>query len=574
MSTGSAVAQSLEDGKGGVNVARRLTGVAGARPDQVAVAMPGRRDRDGRRQYQTVTFAEFEGDTNRIAAGLRLAGAERGMRLVLLVRPSIDFIALVFAMLKAGVVVVLIDPGMGRKHLLRCLGEVQPDGFIAIPPAQVVRVLMRRRFPNARFNVTVGRRWFWGGRTLDEVRALGEADPFCGSTAADDPAAIIFTTGSTGPPKGVLYSHRNFDQQVAQIRDRYNIQPGEVDVPGFPLFGLFNAAMGVTTVIPDMDPTRPAQVNPAHIVEAVRDWNATQSFGSPALWNVVGRHCRELGIRLPSLRRVLSAGAPVPVGILQAMQEVIADDGEMHTPYGATEALPVASISASEVLGETAARSATGGGTCVGNRFAGIDWKVIRITDKAIERIEDAEELPDGEIGELIVRGPVVTSRYVTRREANRLHKIADGGSFWHRMGDVGYLDSQGRFWFCGRKSHRVVTDWGTMFTVPCEAIFNQQAGVSRSALVGIGAAPGQEPVIIIEPEAKNLTALQRRDLESQLLAVAAENPGTQQIRRLLFHRQFPVDIRHNSKIFREQLAAWAAARLAKQPIDHKPGAP
>ena len=169
----------------------------------------------------------------------------------------------------------------------------------------------------------------------------------------DDPAAIIFTTGSTGPPKGVLYSHRNFDAQVEQIRDFYGIQPGEIDLPCFPLFGLFNCAMGVTAVIPDMDPSRPAQVDPLKIIEAASDWNATQAFGSPAIWDRVGRYCESHGVRLPTIRRVLSAGAPIPAEVLRRMKACIHPEGDVHTPYGATESLPVASISASEVLGET-----------------------------------------------------------------------------------------------------------------------------------------------------------------------------------------------------------------------------
>ena len=547
-----------------INVAARLSSMAESRPDQVAIAMPKGRSAHGQRAYDTITFAELEADTNRIASGLQAAGAQSGMRLILLVRPSIDFIALVFALLKAGVVMVLIDPGMGRKNLLRCLSDTQPDGFVGIPMAQIVRTLFRKRFPNARFNVTVGRRLFWGGFTLDQIRKRGTENAFCHQAQGRDPAAIIFTTGSTGPPKGVLYCHRNFDQQVVRIRDQYGIKPGEVDVPGFPLFGLFNAAMGVTTVIPDMDFTRPAEVDPRNIVEAVTDWSATQSFGSPALWNVVGKHCEENQIRLPSLRRVLSAGAPVPPHVLQRMTDCIADGGEMHTPYGATEALPVASISASEVLGETAVLSARGAGTCIGPRFDGIRWKVIQISDEPIADISAAVELPRGEIGEIIVQGPVVTSQYVTQTEANALHKIVDGSEFWHRMGDVGYFDEQDRFWFCGRKSHRVVTPEGPMFTVPCEAIFNQHKAVARSALVGVGNEASQTPVILIELEDAGTSREKRSALKAELLELAAQNERTESIRELLFHPKFPVDIRHNAKIFREKLAVWAAERLGR----------
>jgi acyl-CoA synthetase (AMP-forming)/AMP-acid ligase II len=547
-----------------VNVGLRLSETARIMPDGVAVVMPRGRDRDGKRRYEQVTFRELDEDSSVLAAGLQSMGVRPGTRLVLMVRPSIDFISLVFALFKAGVVTVLIDPGMGRRSLIKCLEDVEPEGFVAIPLAQAVRTLLKRRFPQARYNVTVGRRWFWGGPTIGELRSRRAANFTPVATKEDDPAAIIFTTGSTGPPKGVLYRHGNFNQQADEIRDFYNIQPGEIDLPGFPLFALFNCTMGVTTVIPDMDPTRPARVNPRNIIEAVRDWNVTQAFGSPALWNAVGRYCEEQHVKLPTLRRVLSAGAPVPPHVLRRMKDAIHPDGDVHTPYGATEALPVASISASEVLGETAARSQEGAGTCVGHKFPGIVWKVIRISDQPIATLDAATELPAGEIGELIVRGPVVTREYVTRVEANALHKICDGDSVWHRMGDVGYFDEQGRFWFCGRKAHRVLTPGGPMYTIRCEAIFNQHPRVYRSALVGVGEAGGQRPVIVVEPwpDRRPRGTADRRQLVGELLELGRGNPLTKTIRDILIHPSLPVDIRHNAKIFREKLAVWAAGRL------------
>ncbi len=546
-----------------VNVARRLTAMAERMPDAVAVVVPGRRKR-GKRQYQSCTFGELELESNRIASGLRALGVEPGMRIALLVRPSREFIALVFALFKAGAVIVLIDPGMGKRNLIGCLQDAEPEGFVAIPAVHAVRTLLRHKFPRAKFNVTVGRRLFWNGVTLDELRAMGSPEACCHETMADDPAAIIFTTGSTGPPKGVLYSHGNFDCQVTELAEFYDIQPGEVDVPGFPLFGLFNCAMGVTTVIPDMDPSRPARVNPRNIVEAVQDWHATQSFGSPAIWNRVGQYCQEHNVALPTLRRVISAGAPVPPHVLARMKGCIATDGDVHTPYGATESLPVASLSASEILSETRHLWAQGGGTCVGRRFPGIEWKILQITEGPIARLEDATELPVGQIGEIAVSGPVVTREYVTRREANALHKISDGVRVWHRMGDVGYLDAQERFWFCGRKSHRVLTATGPMYTIPCEAIFNQHPAIYRSALVGVGAAGQQRPVMIVEPwPGKRPRGRRARQiLLSELAAIGKANPLTASIEHILIHRSMPVDIRHNAKIFRERLAPWAARQL------------
>ncbi len=549
-----------------VNVASRLSTTAKRDPRGMAIAVSHRPRSGGPLRYEQLSFQELDDDSNRIADGLLDLGMKPGMRIVLMVRPGIDFISLVFAMFKAGLVVVLIDPGMGRKNLVRCLEEVAPQGFVAIPLTQAIRILLRKRFPQAKLNVTVGRRWFWGGPTLARLRARRVTDFHPPTTKADDPAAIIFTTGSTGPPKGVLYSHGNFVKQTEEIRDRYEIQPGEIDLPGFPLFALFNCAMGVSTVVPDMDPTRPADVDPRNIIEPIKHWNITQSFGSPALWNTVGRYCEQHQETMPSLRRVLSAGAPVPPHVLRRIKSAIHPEGEMHTPYGATEALPVASTSATEVLEETESQSREGAGTCVGRRFPGITWKVISITDEPLNTIDQVEPLPHGEIGELIVQGEVVTRQYVTRTDANPLHKIQDGNTFWHRMGDVGYLDDQDRFWFCGRKSHRVQTAQGTMFTIPCEAIFNCHEKVYRSALVGVGAAGRQQPAIVVEPwpEYQGLTPTDQEQWLEELRKLAASNWRTNNIQEILIHPSLPVDIRHNSKIFREKLSAWAREQLEK----------
>lgn len=547
-----------------VNVASRLAVFAEQMPDRPAVVVPAERDAAGRRRYRSITFAELDRDSDRLARGLREMGVPRGARLALLVKPGMDFISLVFALFKAGAVIVLIDPGMGRKNLLRCLQEAQPAGFVAVSAVQAVRCLLRWRFADARWNVTVGRRWFWQGATIDQLRGGPWTGPELAATGADDPAAIIFTTGSTGPPKGVLYRHGNFDRQVCEIRDFYRIEPGGVDLAGFPLFGLFNGAMGTTTVVPDMDASRPATVDPANLVEAVRDCEVTQAFASPAVWNRVGPYCAIRGIRLPTLRRVMSAGAAVPPYVLERMMQCIADDGQVHTPYGATEALPVASISADEVLNETAERTRQGAGTCVGHRFPGIEWRVIRAVDGPIAHLREAELLPPGEIGELIVRGPVVTREYVTRTQWNALAKIADDESCWHRMGDVGYLDERQRFWYCGRLSQRVLTERGAMYTECCEAIFNQHSAVYRSALVGLGQPGHQRPVIVVEPLAEHmpLTAADRAALAEELRGLARGHALTETIDDFLIYSPFPVDIRHNAKIFREKLAAWAASEL------------
>jgi acyl-CoA synthetase (AMP-forming)/AMP-acid ligase II len=306
-------------------------------------------------------------------------------------------------------------------------------------------------------------------------------------------------------------------------------------------------------------------VDPRNIIEPINQWEITQAFGSPALWNTVGQYCEQTDEKMPTLKRVLSAGAPVPEHVLRRLQQAIHPEGDIYTPYGATEALPVASTSATEVLQETITRSREGAGTCVGSRFSQIQWKVIRIEDGPLAEMAEVDPLPAGEIGELMVRGPVVTKEYVTNTAANALHKVNDQGETWHRMGDVGYLDQADRFWFCGRKTHRIRTASGIMFTVPCETVFNQHSSIYRSALVGMGPAGQQRPVMIVElwPNKKPADDQEHRQLVQELLVLAGNHHLTEAVQEVLIHPSLPVDIRHNSKIFREQLALWAAEKLA-----------
>jgi acyl-CoA synthetase (AMP-forming)/AMP-acid ligase II len=539
-----------------LNIAAHLPQMAGKHPDQPAVIHP--------KTGAKLTFRQLNEECDRYAWGLSRLGIGRGTRAVLMVRPGLEFFSLTFALFKLGAVPVLIDPGMGRANLLGCIEEAAPEAFIAVPIAQTARVLCPRAFRTVKTAVTVGRRWFWGGPTLAHIRESMCREFPCAPTRADDTAAILFTSGSTGAPKGVRYEHGMFDAQVRELRDHYGIKEGEVDLPAFPLFALFSVAMGVTIVIPDMDPAHPARADPEKFVSEIQAHRVTQSFGSPAIWDRVGRYCVERNLTLPSLQRVLMAGAPVSPAVLERVQRILPDRADAHTPYGATEALPVSSITARDVLNETAALTRAGKGTCVGKALPGIALRIIRISDDAIPAWDDRLALPRGEIGEVVVKGPVVTREYFRHEQATAFAKIPDGHSWWHRMGDVGYLDERDRLWFCGRKADRVQTSSGTLFTVPCEAIFNQHSDVFRSALVGIGPAGNQRPVIVIEPHPDKFpaTADATARFTGELLRLGAANPLTTGITSVLFHRAFPVDVRHNVKISRDKLAIWAAERL------------
>jgi olefin beta-lactone synthetase len=503
------------------------------------------------------TYRQLDDESNRLARGLAKLGLSRGMRAVLMVPPSVEFFALTFALFKLGCVVVLIDPGMGVRNLAVCLAEAEPEAFVGVPKAHLARIILGWAKKSLKFQVTVGTRFLWGGWTLDRVRREGEnGKPILASTTTDETAAILFTSGSTGVAKGAVYTHGIFTAQVEMLRRIYGIEPGEIDLPTFPLFGLFGPALGMTAVLPRMDFTRPGGVDPDAILGPARKFGVTNLFGSPALLRRVAFSGEASGVKLTSLRRVISAGAPVSPAVIRKVVELLPPGVQVHTPYGATEALPVATIGSDEILGETGSLTSQGKGVCVGRPVEGMHVRILRISDDPIPTWSDDLELPRGEVGEIAVSGPVVTRSYYNRPRSTALHKIHEGERVWHRMGDVGYLDERGRIWFCGRKSHRVVAPSATYFTIPVEGVFNAHPAVFRTALVGVARAGVVEPELCVEVEPG-----QRPDpvaLRRDLAALGSKYDHTRAIRRFHVHPRFPVDIRHNAKIFREKLAVWA----------------
>jgi len=544
-----------------VNIASYLNRVAETQPYQRAVVYPAGRDKNGRIAYSHLTFLQLDRESDYLAYGLEAAGVTRGIRTALMVKPSIEFFSLIFAIFKTGAIPVVVDPGMGIRRMASCFKSTRPEAFIGIPLAHVVRTVYPGFFKTVKTWITVGRRWFWGGYTLKQIRQSRQQPYTIAKTGRDDTAAVLFTTGSTGPAKGAIYSHGNFDAQLQQIKTHLRMSADEIDLSTFPLFALFYPALGITSVIPDMDPTRPALVNPERIIEAIENLGVTNMFASPALLNRVGSYGKKNGVKLPSLKRVISAGAPVSADNIEQFSALLDENAEIHTPYGATEAVPIISITSKEILTETRQLSEKGYGTCIGRPINDIDIRIIKISDDPIEEWSDDLMVVRGDVGEITVKGALVSRQYFENHAANKLAKIRDGDDIIHRMGDVGWMDQKDRIWFCGRKSHRVITATRTLFTIPCESLFNSHPRVFRSALVGIGPPPQQEPVICIELH-KSDDGKNRAQLEKELLEIAAANELTNAIKTILFHKAFPVDIRHNSKIFREKLALWAEKKL------------
>ncbi|MCD4749779.1 MAG: AMP-binding protein, partial [Thermoanaerobaculales bacterium] len=496
--------------------------------------------------------------------GLEIVGIGKGVRTALMVQPGLDLFSLAFALFKCGAIPVLIDPGIGIKNMKGCLDRARPEAFIGISKAQAARVILGWGKGSIRQAITVGPRLFWGGVTLKQVEAKGgdgEDESKIPVSGADEVAAVVFTSGSTGPPKGVVYRHGNFSAQIDALREVYGFGPGEVNLPTFPLFALFDPALGMTTIIPEMDPTRPARAKPENIIGPIQEFSVTTMFGSPALLDTVGRWGAERGVKLPTMRRVISAGAPVAPRIIERFTSMLDEGAQIFTPYGATESLPVASIGSDEILSETGSKTDRGMGTCVGLPVPSAEVRVIGTTDEAIAGWDEGLCVENGTIGEIVVKGPQVTTEYFEATQQTMKGKISDGEAIRHRMGDLGYFDDEGRLWFCGRKAHRIVAADRTFYTVPCEGVFNVHPAVFRTALVGIVDESGVEPILCVELE-KRSRRKNREEIRRELLELGSHHEHTAPIGRILFHRAFPVDIRHNAKINRAQLASWAAKKL------------
>lgn len=547
-----------------VNVGAFLPATARAHPEVAAVVAPG-----GARGWRTTTYAELDARAAAIAHGLRAEGLDRGDRVALLVRPGLDLIALTFALFLVGAVPVVVDPGMGARALVRCLARTRPRAFLGVPLAHALRRLHARQLPSVEIDVVVGPRRFPFTRTLHEVEARGGGAFEPAATSADDPAAILFTSGSTGPAKGVLYHHGAFAAQIEAVRRLCRVGPGDVDLACFPLFALFDAAFGATCVVPRLDPSRPARCDPAAIASALVEQRCTYSFGSPAIWRRVTRHLWDRTTLLPALRGVWIAGAPVPTGLVESLRERLASGGDVHTPYGATECLPVSSIGGAELL-DARDMSERGGGSCVGRAAPGAEIALAPVDDAPFATWPGARER--GELGEICVRGPVVTRAYFDDDRANALSKIPDDGGAWHRTGDVGWIDGDARLWIVGRKAHRIESADGVHYPVPVENVCDLHPGVARTALVGVGAPGAQKSVLVVEAADGGVPRGERarriaRELDAmragRLRPVGPNRPPV--IAATLFRRDFPVDVRHNAKIRREDLAVWATERIERR---------
>ncbi|NIJ05063.1 acyl-coenzyme A synthetase/AMP-(fatty) acid ligase/pimeloyl-ACP methyl ester carboxylesterase [Frigoribacterium faeni] len=520
---------------------------------------------------RTVSWRLLSRRVREIALGLRRHGVQPGDRVSLLVQPGADLTAVLYACLRIGAVVVVADAGLGVRGLTRAVRGAWPDHVIGQLPG-----------------LTAARALGWPGRvvstqrlspvlasslgvetSLPEIAALGRRAheamaELPEAPAADAPAAILFTSGSTGPAKGVVYRHGQLTALRDALADRYGVGPGTGLVAGFAPFALLGPALGATSVTPDMDVTSPRTLTARAVAAAAGAVDATVVFLSPAALTNVVATADELdaaGRRaLAGVSTFLSAGAPVPATLLAAAGDLM-PAAVPHTPYGMTEGLLMTDVTLDGV--REAADDPSADGVCVGRPAPTVQVRVAPLDEAG--RASGAFSDAPGVTGEIVVSAPHLKHGYdrlwLTDRASVR--GVEPGTGRWHRTGDVGHLDEQGRLWVEGRLPHVVTTASGPLTPVAAEQAVESLAGVARAAVVGVGPAGTQQVVVVAETAASVRRAgLASAELSADVRRAVLDAVG-HRVAAVLVVPQLPTDVRHNSKIDRARLAAWAGSVLS-----------
>lgn len=494
-------------------------------------------------------YGEFDRRIDQYVSKFQKKGISAGKRVLMLLKPGIEMMCAFFALIRMGAIPVLIDSGMGIRQLVRLANFSKPDFILGSPALQWwVRLKI---LPLQGKVIPVSRHFAKRGQSATVMHPSNE----------DDIAAILFTSGSTGPAKGVVYCVKHFAAQLRKLRASLRLMQNARDVTLLPAFMLFNPMFGRTTIIPDIDYTKLATLHLPSVIETIANSAATSSFGAPVLWEKIADYCLENELKLRSLEQIFLAGVSATPRVLEKIRQA-APNAKIYTPYGATECLPICLIEATNILEELRPYQENGAGTCLGYPIEGVSVKIIAPVDEPLTAIEERHILPTGFIGEIIVSGENVTEAYDQLPEATQLAKINDNGKLWHRMGDLGFLDEKGRLWFCGRKSERVVSGSEEYFPDCIEPLFCKYSKVARAALIRYESKGIVVPALVILPKEGYYPHFfwQRWAFRRHLKQLAQQFPKTESIEHFFFLKKLPVDPRHNAKINRQQLSATFSA--------------
>ncbi|MDR0728403.1 MAG: AMP-binding protein [Puniceicoccales bacterium] len=547
----------MEEGEvASTHIADRLAFHAQKTPRRPALLIPRHRLLGLRTHWVSKTFRDLHEEVEGLMRLLREHfHLSKRHRVLLAVRPGHELITGAFALLRLGAIPIIIDAGMGLRRFLSCARKARPDFILGAGRLRWAFGFLRSFEPRPRAI------WLTRGfiRSWRRCTASSES-PFRRSPGVsvhpNDLAAILFTSGSTGTAKGVRYSHRHLSAQLEALRHNYPLSEDDVDLPLLPIFSLFNPLIGRTSVLPEMDATKPSRLRAKKIIGAIRQHRVTSSFGAPVLWRKIALYGYRHGIQLPDIRFLFLAGVSCDVPTLELLRRVV-PQVEIHTPYGATEALPITDICGDELLSRWKVFQENGSGTCVGQPITGAQVRIIRVTEEAIPRWEPALELATGHVGEIIVGGPMVTESYDGEPEKTWLAKIQDGHKLWHRMGDLGFLDQQDRLWFCGRLAERVLVGDEIFYPDCTEPFFLKHPLVARCALIGLRRRGLTLPAIVVQPKLGHypLWTYQKNRFIGELREIAQRYEKTRRIQHFFFRKKLPVDVRHNAKIHRLALA-------------------
>ncbi len=538
----------------------RLRDWARSDPGRVAIREPVRRvnwlGRSARHNaWHEITYAELDRLADRYASCLERAGTRDGDRVLYLLHPSIHGYAVFYGLLRVGAVPLFIDPRMPLARLLACVTEAAPRVLIGVTAARVLRLIARQAFSTTEISLPSGTGWMAESH-LRKGAATQAQESF--GTNSGTTCYIAYTSGSTGTAKGVPYTYGMVRAQLAVVHEVCDWRAGMQVVMCFAPFVPYALSDGLTAILPAMDFSRPARAPAERVVEAILDHDASCAFASPAIWRRVVSWCGPRGLMLRSVVNAVTVGAPVEPPLHDALVPLLHSDGQLHTPYGATEAMPIAT-GHTGTLADTWGRARLGHGTCVGHAVTGAEVHAIRMVDEPVPRWSSDLDVPADTVGELVVGGDNVSAEYLARPFETANAKIHRGDRVFHRTGDLGRVDAEGRIWFCGRKSQRVETADTTLYPDALETVFAAHPLITRGALVGIGARGRQTPVLCVElARGTRLT----RALVREIASMADATPYRSTVKHVLQHPGFPVDARHNAKIQRERLATWAAKRL------------
>ncbi len=511
-----------------MNLVEILTEQARKGPKAAAI-IEMRRGRD-----RLTTFAELETRAAKVARLLRNSGIQAGDPVLIFHPMSSELYVVLLGVFRIGGTAMFLDPSAGRDHIERCCELQAPKALVASPKAHLLRITSGalRRIPR---KFVVGR-WVPGATPLETAEKESPLET-CEPCAADTPALLTFTSGSTGLPKAAVRSHGFLLAQHRVLQRHIELVSGEVDLTTLPVFLLANLASGVTSVIPDADLRAPGAVDPGPIVAQIEHHRVTRCAASPAFFErLLSSPNRE---SLRGLQKIYTGGAPVFARLLDDLCSCV-PKAKIEAVYGSTEAEPIAHLSANDISPEDRLAMRRGNGLLAGVPIADIQLRIINDRwGKPLGSVTAAEfeqmQVPEGQNGEIVVAGEHVLKGYLHGR-GNEETKFSVGGAVWHRTGDAGKLDNQGRLWLLGRCSARIQDERDDLYPFAVECMAMEHPNVRRAAFVN---HEGKR-LLAVEPQAGFDTSARealRNDLAWAHVADVLE------VNRL------PVDKRHNAKI-------------------------